>query len=108
MRNPFEEPEAFFTHGEPCENCGSPCDAGTRTWIEGFDFWACDQCAEEAAIVIFAESNCPTLYDAIMRSKHVSEVQQAYQEHQRSCPHCLKLVRKIERESLSIDRERAA
>ena len=82
------EPAPFFTHGEPCENCGTACDSGTRVWIPGFNYWACDQCAEESRIVIFAEENCPTLYAAIERSRRVVEVQQAYQKHKESCPNC--------------------
>ncbi len=81
------DPEPFFTHAEgPCENCGAPCDS--RVWVPGFAYWACDDCAEEARIVIYAEENCPVLYDAVMRSKHVSEVQRAFLLHQAGCPAC--------------------
>jgi hypothetical protein len=78
--------EPFFTYAEPCENCGAPCDS--RVWIAGFDYFACDDCAEEARIVIYAEDNCPVLYDAVMRSKHVAEVQRAFREHQAGCQNC--------------------
>lgn len=84
--------QAFFTEAEPCENCGQPCES--RTWVEGFNYWGCEDCAAEAAIVVYAENTCPALYDAVMRSKSVSEVQKAYREHKQSCPNCLTVVRK--------------
>jgi hypothetical protein len=30
-----------------CQNCGKACE--TLTWLEGWNFNACDECAEEAA-----------------------------------------------------------
>jgi hypothetical protein len=30
-----------------CGNCGNACE--TLTWLEGWNFHACDECAEEAA-----------------------------------------------------------
>jgi hypothetical protein len=95
----------FFTEGEPCENCGAACESGTRTWILGFNYFACDNCAEEARIMLFAEENCPVLYDAVMRSRHVSEVQPAFREHQSGCPNCKPPVR---REPAKVDAGRKA
>ena len=100
--------EPFFVHGEPCENCGTPCESGTRVWIPGFNYWACDDCASEAAIIVFAEDNCPALYDFVMRSKSVSEIQQAYREHEKTCPQCLRVVRKVAKYERDYPKERAA
>jgi len=84
---PRKLPVAFYSEsGEPCENCGKDCES--RTWVPGFDYWGCDDCAAEARIVVFAEANCPTLYNAVMRSKTVGEVQRAFRQHQESCPKC--------------------
>ena len=80
-------PEAFFAEANPCENCGKPVQ-GERVWIPGFDYWACSDCAEESRILFFAEENCPTLYDAIMRAKSVQQVQFAFRTHKESCPKC--------------------
>ncbi len=73
-----EDPEPFFTYAEPCENCGTACDSGSRVWVPGWDYWACEQCAREAAIVVFAEQTCPALYEFVMKSRSVSEIQKAY------------------------------
>jgi len=81
-------PTEFFTYGEPCENCGTACETDTRVWIPGFNYWACDQCAEECRITIFAEENCPALYRAITRARTVAGVQKAYWWHKHSCPNC--------------------
>lgn len=78
---------AFYAEGEPCENCGRPCLEG-RVWVPGFDFQGCERCAEEARCVIFAEQNCPTLYNAIQRAKHVGEVAAAMRQHMATCPSC--------------------
>jgi hypothetical protein len=78
--------EAFHAEGEPCENCGVPCER--RTWVPGFEYWGCDDCVTEAQIMVFAEANCPTLFDAIMKASRVSEVQAAFRQHKESCPHC--------------------
>lgn len=83
-----DEPAPFFTYGEPCENCGSACDAGTRVWVPGFNYHACEQCAEEARITIYAEENCQALYRVIMKARRVSEVQRAYRWHKENCEKC--------------------
>jgi len=79
--------QAFYAEGEPCENCGCPCTDG-RVWVPGFDFWGCNNCGEEARTVIFAEENCPTLYNFIMRCKSVVQVRLAMREHEATCPNC--------------------
>jgi hypothetical protein len=101
-------PEPFYTEGEPCENCGKACDAGSRIWIPGWNYFGCDDCASEAAIVVFAEETCPALYEFVMRSRSVSEIQRAYREHERSCPNCLKVVRKVAKWENDYRKERAA
>lgn len=90
-------PAPFFTEGEPCENCGATCDSGSRTWIPGFDYWACNDCAEECQILIFAEANCPTLEDAIVRSRSIAQVRQAYEEHKETCPKCNPKLKEVPR-----------
>ncbi len=85
--------QAFYTHAEPCENCGTPCLDG-RVWVPGYDYFGCSSCAEEAEALIFAETNCPTLHDAIVRSRRVSEVRAALREHKESCPNCNPALRK--------------
>lgn len=89
-----EFPAPFFTEGEPCENCGKPCDEGTRIWVPGFDFQGCQDCAEEARVVIFAEQNCQVLHDAVIRSKTTQQVAQAMREHEATCPNCNPKLRK--------------
>ncbi len=84
---------AFYEHAEPCENCGTPVSGG-RVWVPGFDYFGCDDCAQEAEALIFAEANCQTLHDAIVRSRHVSEVARALREHKESCPNCNPALRK--------------
>lgn len=79
--------EAFYVEGEPCENCGKPCLEG-RVHIPGFDFAGCNDCAEEAGAVLFAEENCPVLYDAVMRSTSVQQVSTAMRHHLATCPNC--------------------
>lgn len=89
---------AFYAEGEPCENCGAPCLNG-RVHVPGFDFQGCEDCATEARAVIFAEENCPVLYDAVMRATNVHQVSQAMREHMATCPNCnpkLKLPAKRE------------
>lgn len=76
----------FFAFALPCENCGQPCES--RTWVPGFNYFGCDDCAAEASIMIFAEDNCPVLHDAVLRADSVSKVQKAFREHQASCPNC--------------------
>ena len=107
-RNDDGSPAAFFTHGEPCENCGKPCTSGTRIFVPGWNYWGCEDCAAEAAIMVFAEDTCPVLYDFVMRSKSVSEIQKAYQEHQESCPSCIAVVRKVAKWENEWKREEAA
>jgi hypothetical protein len=84
---------AYYAEGEPCENCGTPCLDG-RVHVPGFDFLGCADCAEEARAVIFAEENCPTLYDAVMRSKSVQQVRTAMKQHEATCPKCNPKLRK--------------
>lgn len=84
---------AFYAEGEPCENCGKPCLDG-RVHVPGFDFQGCNDCAEEARAVIFAEDNCPTLYDAVMRSTSVQQVRTAMKQHEATCPRCNPKLRK--------------
>jgi hypothetical protein len=84
--------EPFFTESDACENCGTPCSS--RVWLPGFDYYGCDECALEASILIYAEENCETLYNAIRRAK----MQQACQEHRASCPACIRKHREGGRE----------
>lgn len=83
-----EEPRAFFTWGEPCENCGSACEPETRVFVPGWDFWVCGQCAEECRVLIFAEENCRPLYRAITRARTVAGVQAAFRWHRETCLNC--------------------
>ena len=100
--------EPFFTHGEPCENCGKACESGSLTWVPGFGYWACDDCASEAAIAIFAEETCPVLYDYFLRARSVSDVQKAYQEHRATCPNCMDVKSKVIQMERQYPKERAA
>ncbi len=86
--------QAFYQFAEPCENCGKPCKEGGRVWIPGFDFLGCDDCAEEAKAVIFAEQNCQNLHDFIIRSKSVQQVRIAMRQHEATCPNCNPALRK--------------
>lgn len=79
--------EAFYVEGEPCENCGRPCLDG-RKHVPGFDFEGCTDCATEARAVIFAEENCPVLYNAVMRASSVQQVATAMRHHLATCPNC--------------------
>lgn len=84
---------AFYAEGEPCENCGKPCLDG-RVYVPGFDYLGCQDCAEEARVLIFAEENCPTLHEAVIRSKNVQQVADAMRQHQATCPNCNPKLRK--------------
>ena len=103
----FDDLKSFFTEGEPCENCGKPCDAGTRIWIPGWNYFGCDDCAEESRLMIFAEENCESLYVAILRAKCISEVRAAFCEHKQTCPNCNPKISKME-PGREIPKERAA
>lgn len=97
--------EPFFTEALPCENCGCPCHS--RVWVPGFEYWACDDCALEASILIYAESNCETLYGQILRAKSIAQVQAAYRAHQETCPACIRKRREQQRAEHQREREAA-
>jgi hypothetical protein len=100
--------QPFFTNAEACENCGRPCDAGTLTWVPGFNYWGCDDCVAEAAIAVFAEETCPSLYDFFLKARSVSEVQKAYQEHRATCPNCMNVEKKVAKFEREFPKEWAA
>jgi hypothetical protein len=79
--------DPFFTYApEVCVNCLRSCER--LTWIPGFNYFGCDDCASEAKIMVFAEENCPALYRCIVRAKRVSEVQRAFRWHKETCERC--------------------
>ena len=81
--------DSFFTYAEPCENCGTPCEC--RTWVEGFEYWGCEDCAEEARLTIAAEQCCEPLYAAVLRAKCAADVRRAFAAHDEAeCEACLR------------------
>jgi len=98
----------FMLDSEPCGNCGRPEPEGSLTWVPGFNYWGCSDCACEAAIAIFAEETCPTLYDYFLRARSVSDVQKAYQEHRATCPNCMNVRSKVVQMERQYPKERAA
>jgi hypothetical protein len=77
-------PAPFFTDSEPCEACGKPTDER----ISDGDLMICADCFEEFIAQEYAERTCPTLHDAIIRSKSIGEVRKTMQGHKARCSVC--------------------
>jgi hypothetical protein len=94
----FPEPFAAPKRREPaadlpeCRNCGKPSE--TLTWLPGWDFNGCPECAAQCRIMEAAEDangepRCPVQYGALVRANSAAELLDVLKAHRGAeCVHC--------------------
>ena len=83
-----EIPQPFFTHAQPCQSCGKPCDSLTRcSWDSDLMVGPCCQISSEDLAEI--RPCCETLYHLVCQAQTVQAVCEAFDSHEKSgCPIC--------------------
>jgi hypothetical protein len=83
----LREPEAFYTHSQPCEACGKPVD-GDRYPASYDPELLVGPCCQAEEVETPDEPVCPRLYMALMFSDSVSAICLAWKIHNQTCPVC--------------------
>ncbi len=75
-----------------CTNCNKETD--TLIYLEnGWDFWACPECAEWCKAVEATEATCPVLFAQIIDAQNILEVRLAISTHaETECSQCFRLT----------------